>query len=365
MKEIQMRLYALREEMKRQKIHAWMAPTNDFHGSEYIGEYFKARRYLTGFTGSVGTAVITMEGAWLWVDGRYFVQAEKQLAGSGIILCKSGEPGVPDVENFLADSLSCGQTLGLDGRVISTSEGRKLKELLGKKGILVSTGMDLVDKIWKDRPPMSKSAAWFLSREEAGESRFDKLKRVRLAMEEKGAGMHLITALDDIAWLYNMRGNDIACSPVIQAYSLIAEDRTLLFVQEGALKEEQIADLLEEGIEVRKYEDILEQISALPACTLLLDPEKVSFELYRRLPEHVAVKEAQNPSVWMKAVKNPVEMEHIRTAHQKDGTAMTRFVYWVKHTAGKELVTERKAAACLEAFRKEQEGYLGPIPVED
>lgn len=360
MKAIEERLKALRAEMKKKKLDAWMAPTNDFHGSEYIGEHFKVRKYLTGFTGSVGTVAVTVDGAWLWVDGRYFVQAEKQLAGTSIILCKIGEPGVVPVEEFLKDRLEPGQRLGLDGRVICASEGILLQRMLGEKGIELCTSEDILDAVWQDRPPLSQSQAYFLTAQYVGESRREKLARLRRAMTRQGADVHFLNSLDDIAWLLNMRGNDIFCSPVIQAYCIVTDKEAALFVQEGALNSRQEKELLADGVTVREYSEILRAAEELDGSRLLFDPDKVSFELYSRFPEKLDRMEAPNPTQLMKAVKNPTEQEHIRNAHIKDGVAMTRFLYRMKHLSDGELITEMDAASYLEKLRKEQNGYLGP-----
>lgn len=357
---IRERLENFRNVMKKYGIDAWIAPTNDFHGSEYIGEHFKVRKYLTGFTGSVGTVTVTQKGAWLWVDGRYFVQAEKQLAGTEVHLFKSGQPNVPLLEEFLAQELKSGETAGFDGRVLSASEGKKLRSVLKENKISISSSRDIVDEAWENRPAMEKTPAWFLTMDEAGESRADKLERVREEMVKQGADVHLVTSLDDIAWIYNLRGMDIACSPVIQAYTIITMDGAVLFVQSGVLNEAQRDVLENDRVFVRDYDDIVQVLEKLPKCTLLMDPEKVSDELYYCLPEHVTKKEATDPSVLMKAVKNQQEIKQVQSAHLRDGVAMTRYMYWLKHVPETAHVTEMEAADHLETLRREQKGYLEP-----
>lgn len=360
MSQTAMRLEALRAAMRRHGMDAWLAPTNDFHGSEYIGDHFKARQFLTGFTGSVGTLLVTMEDAWLWVDGRYFVQAEKQLAGKPVRLQKSGQPGVPTVEAFLRQIMARGQVLGMDGRVISAAEGMELQQALTEAGAAMCTCRDIVDEVWTERPAMSMTPAYFLTEAFLGESRRTRLERVRRAMAEQGAKAHLLTSLDDIAWLYLMRGSDIHCSPVVQAYSLITMDKAVLYVQPGALSEEQQAELLADGIHTAPYGRIEEDLDSLTVGPVLLDLEIVSFQLQRSLPETLEQIQGRNPTLEMKIVKTPEEMVHIRHAHLKDGTAMTRLLYWIKHSVGREPVTEVGIGKKLEALRKEQEGYLGP-----
>lgn len=360
MTQIPMRLAALREAMKRHGMDAWLAPTNDFHGSEYIGDHFKARQFLTGFTGSVGTLIVTMDKAWLWVDGRYFVQAEKQLTGKPVQLQKTGQPGVLSEEEILRQTMTRGQVLGMDGRVVSAAEGQRLQQVLDEVGATICTSVDIVDEVWTQRPPMSMTPATFLTEDFLGESRKNRLERVRRAMAEQGAKSHLLTSLDDIAWLYLMRGSDIRCSPVIQAYSLITMEEAVLYVQDGALTELQQQELLADGVRVASYERVIHDLEKLEAGPVLLDPEIVNFRLLTSLPQELPVIRKQNPTLSMKIVKTPEEMEHIRNAHLKDGTAMTRLLYWIKHTAGQEPMTEVGVGKKLETLRMEQEGYLGP-----
>ena len=211
MTTIKERLEALRRLMKEKNIDAYLVPTDDFHGSEYVGDYFKCRKYITGFTGSAGTAVVTMDMAGLWTDGRYFIQAADQLQGSTVELFKSGEPGVPTVHEFLADKLQEGMCLGFDGRTVSAREAETLKELLQKKNITFSVEEDLIGEIWDDRPALSCEQVMELDIKWTGESRASRIQKIRQQMKEKEADIFVLTSLDDIAWLLNIRGNDIHC----------------------------------------------------------------------------------------------------------------------------------------------------------
>ena len=229
MTTIKERLEALRRLMKEKNIDAYMVPTDDFHGSEYVGDYFKCRKYITGFTGSAGTAVVTMDMAGLWTDGRYFIQAADQLQGSTIELFKSGEPGVPTVHEFLADKLQEGMCLGFDGRSVSAREAETLKELLQKKNITFSVEEDLIGEIWDDRPALSCEQVMELDIKWTGESRASSIQKIRQQMKEKEADIFVLTSLDDIAWLLNIRGNDIHCCPVVLSYLVMTDTEIRLF----------------------------------------------------------------------------------------------------------------------------------------
>ena len=223
------RLNALRELMKEKKIDAYLVPTDDFHGSEYVGDYFKCRKYITGFTGSAGTAVIMKDMAGLWTDGRYFIQAADQLKGSTIELFKSGEPGVPTVHEFLAEKLEKGMCLGFDGRTVSAEEAEELGELLKEKNITFAVNEDLIGEIWSDRPALSCEPVMELDVKWAGESRKDKIAKIREQMKEKKADIFVLTSLDDIAWLLNIRGNDIHCCPVVLSYLIMTDTELRLY----------------------------------------------------------------------------------------------------------------------------------------
>lgn len=353
------RISALRALMEERGYDAYMVPTDDNHQSEYVGEHFKARAFITGFTGSAGTAVITKDQAGLWTDGRYFIQAEQQLAGSGVKLYKMGEPGVPTVEEFIADVLPEGGTLGFDGRVVAMGEGQALEAAAAKKNGKIDYSTDLIDKIWEDRPALSTEPAFSLGEEYTGESTESKLKRIRKAMEEEGADIHIIAALDDVCWTTNLRGNDIEFFPLLLSYAVITMDDMKLYIDENKLTDEMKEALAKDNISLRPYNAVYEDVKELSAdSAILVDPSRLNYALYNNLPEGAKVIEKVNPTVLMKAMKNETEIKNIKNAHVKDGVAVTKFMHWLKKNVGKMEITEISAAEKLEEFRKEQEGYL-------
>lgn len=353
------RISALRALMEERGYDAYMVPTDDNHQSEYVGEHFKARAFITGFTGSAGTAVITKDAAGLWTDGRYFIQAEQQLSGSGVKLFKMGEPGVPTVEDYIADILPEGGTLGFDGRVVAMGEGQALEAAAAKKNGKIDYSTDLIDKIWEDRPALSEEPAFALGIEYTGESTESKLKRIRKAMEEEGADIHIIAALDDVCWTTNLRGNDIEFFPLLLSYAVITNDDMKLYIDERKLSDEMKANLAKDNISLRPYNAIYEDVKELGAnSAILVDPSRLNYALYNNLPKDAKVIEKVNPTVLMKAMKNDTEIKNIKNAHIKDGVAVTKFMHWLKKNVGKIEITEISAAEKLEEFRKEQEGYL-------
>ena len=339
-------LELLRVKMKETGVDACLIPTSDFHGSEYVGDYFKCREYISGFTGSAGTLVVTLDEAGLWTDGRYFLQAAKQLSGSGITLMRERQPGVPSIEEYLKTTLKKGETLGFDGRCIMAEYADTLITQLNALGVAVRTDIDLPGAVWEKRPPLSAQAVWPLPVEYAGESSESKIKHVREFISEKKAQYLLLTSLEDIAWLLNMRGNDVESTPVILSYFLLGQQEIIWYVQEECLSE-KIKILLEmQGIKNAPYAQIYEDVKKLP--------EEASVYYDKAAVEGV------NPTLLFKAKKNPVEVENERKAHIKDGVAVTKFIYWLKKNVGKQKVTERTAAAKLEEFRMAQENYIEP-----
>ncbi len=360
MTSIKQRLAALRQRMKEENIAAYMVPTEDFHASEYVGDFFKCRKYVTGFTGSAGTAVIMQDMAGLWTDGRYFIQAAAQLEGSGIQLFKMGEPGVPTVHAFLQDSLKDGDILGFDGRTVGAGEYRILCKELSAIGASIRGDLDLVGDIWEDRPALSCEPVMELGISYAGKSRSDKLKEVRSIMEEKKADLFLLSSLDDIAWLLNIRGGDVECNPVLLSYLLMDMDEVLLFANEKAFSEDVRKSLLDDGVRILPYDDVYERVRDIPAGRrVLLCRAKLNSLLDLNLPEGADVLDEDNPTLLMKAVKNPVEADNVRKAHIKDAAAVIRFIYWLKQNAGKPGVTELSAEEKLYEFRSEQEHFMG------
>ena len=346
--------------MAQRGIDIYVVPTSDFHDSEYVGEHFKARKFITGFTGSAGTAVITMTEAGLWTDGRYFVQAERQLEGSTVTLYRMGEEGVPTVDEFLAEKLPENGCLGFDGRVIGGTWGRRMEKLAEKKNGTIHCDEDLIDIIWEDRPALSKEPAFILEEKYAGKSTAEKLAAVREAMEKESADYHILTSLYDIAWLLNVRGGDIECVPVVLSYLVLTEKECIWFLQEEIVDEKLRAYLNENHITTRAYDAIYEYVLDIPAnAKVLLSAGQVNYRIVSSLNEDITIIDKPNPTLLMKAVKNPTEVDNTRAAHVKDGVAVTKFMYWLKNNIGKTKITEISASDYLENLRKEQENFLG------
>lgn len=350
----------LREYMKESGIDAWMVTSADFHDSEYSGEYFRLRSFLSGFTGSAGTLVVTGQEAGLWTDGRYFVQAAHQLEGSGITLYRMGQKGVPTVKEFLEEKLPENGCLGFDGRTVGQEYYLELKKALDKKQIRFSLLEDLGGKVWEERPALSCDKIWILDAEKySGMTAAEKVARVRESMKKEGATVHLLTSLDDIAWLFNIRGSDVSCNPVALAYAAVTMENAVLFIQEPALGEEVKNALEAQNITIRPYEAIYDYTASIGEQEkVMLDSSRVNCAIYAKLPEKVSVINRVNPETQLKAVKNPVEQENIVKAHVKDGVAMVRFLYWLKQNIGRMPMTEMSAAAYLDKLRSEQEGFL-------
>ncbi|MEE0391625.1 MAG: aminopeptidase P family protein [Lachnospiraceae bacterium] len=355
---IQERLKELRAQMQERGIDIYIVPTSDFHQSEYVGEYFKARKYMTGFTGSAGTAVITKEEAGLWTDGRYFIQAEKQLEGSTVKLFKMGEEGVPKVEEYVKDHLTEGSCIGFDGRVMDAKSGEKYAKMAEEKKAALYVKEDLVGNIWKDRPQLPANKVWILEDAYAGRSMADKIADVRTQMQKEGADIHILSSLYDIAWLLNLRGGDIDHVPVFLSFVSIEKEQILLFVNPQILDKE-VQDYLEKNhVTIRPYEDIYTYAQNLQKVKVLISAEETNYRIAECIREHAEVLEGENPSLMLKAVKNEIELKNTREAHLKDAVAVTKFMYWLKTNIGKMEISEISASDYLEERRKEQEHYL-------
>ncbi|MDY5101896.1 MAG: aminopeptidase P family protein [Agathobacter sp.] len=355
---IQERLAALREEMKKRNIAIYVVPTADFHESEYVGSYFKARKFITGFTGSAGTAVITLTEAGLWTDGRYFVQAEKQLEGTSVTLYKMGMEGVPKVNEYIENTLAEGECLGFDGRVVNGGWGKELEEIVAKKHGSLYVDEDLIDLIWKDRPAMSAEPVRILDMAYTGKSTKEKLADVRAVMKEKGAQLHLMSSLYDIAWLLNVRGNDISYVPVVLSFLALSEDSCTWFVQEQIVTEELKAYLTENGITTQPYESFYDYVKNIHVDKVLMNKQVANYRICNNIPASVEVLDEKDPTERMKAIKNETEVRNTRNAHVKDAVAMCRFMYWLKKNVGKIPMTEISVSDYLEQLRAEQEGFL-------
>lgn len=359
--EIKERIVKLREQMKEKGIDIYIVPTVDFHQTEYVGEYFKARKFITGFSGSAGTAVITKTEARLWVDGRYFIQAAKQIEGTTVEMMKMNQPGVPTIDEYLEETLGEGETLGFDGRVVSMGDGLRYKAIVERKNGKIIYDYDLIDAIWEDRPPLSREPAFILEQKYAGETMASKLARIREYMRNCGANVHVLTTIDDICWTLNIRGNDIEFFPLVLSYAIITMDRMHLYIDETKLSDEMKEVLAADDVVLHPYNDIYEDIKAYgEGDCLLLDPVRVNYAMYSNISDKVRKVEERNPEILFKAVKNPVEIENMRKAQIKDSVAHVRFMKWLKENVGKMKITEMSASDKLDEFRAEMGGFIRP-----
>ena len=350
------RLARLRREMAQRGMDGYVVVTDDFHGSEYVGDYFKARAYLSGFTGSAGTLVVLPDRAALWTDGRYFLQAAEQLTGSTIELMRMGQPGVPAIGAFLAQHLPEGGVLGFDGRTVSSSFAGTLEKALEAKHIRFAGGEDLVDAVWPDRPALSDRPVWELTG--CGLSREEKLAKLREKMAAEDAAYLLLTSLTEIAWALNLRGGDVACTPVFLSFLLIGREDAQLCIQPQAVPADIVEKLTACGVTLRPYGAIYDLLRALPSGTrVMADSATANYRIMESL-SHAEVLDQPSPAVLMKACKTQEETDGFRAAHIKDGAALCRFLYWLKTRIGEEPMTELSAAARLAAFLAEQPDFL-------
>lgn len=353
-----MKIEKLRSKMKEYGIDYYVIPTDDFHASEYVGAHFETRSWISGFTGSAGTLLVGQDFAGLWTDGRYFLQAAEQLEGTGIELMKMGAEGVPTLIAYLAEHLQEQMTLGFDGRCLSAGFMEDLKASLGDTKIQVIYEKDLAGEIWEGRPALSRKPAWFLEDENCGASFKEKLALVREEMKKKSAESLLLTSLDDIAWLLNMRGDDIAYNPVVLSFCLITEKEVRLFIQRGSLNAEQEMKLVMDGVLLDGYLNVYDYMKTLKAESIWVNDQKTSYALMENIPSGVRIIKGMTPVAAMKCIKNEKEQENMRAAHKKDGVAMTKFMYWLKENVGKVEMSEISVAERALELRKAQKGFV-------
>ena len=356
---VEERVQALREKMKASGVAIYVVPSTDCHESEYVSEHFRARAFITGFTGSAGTAVIAQDDAGLWTDGRYFLQAEAQLHGTGIRLFRAGDPGVPTVEEYVQEHLGKGEKLGFDGRVMGASRALAFAKVAEENGASLSADEDLIGEIWADRPKVPDAGLFVLEEKWSGESTGQKLARVRKAMDEKGADLHVLASLCDIAWLLNVRGGDIPCVPVVLSFLTVTEKDCTWYVRPSVMTEKIRNYAAGFGIAMKGYDEIYGDLKALPAGSkVLLDQGNVNYRLLTSIPEKAEVLDCPNPTELMKAVKNETEQKNLHQAHLKEGVAFTRFMYWLKTRVGREKITELSAAEHLASLRRRQKDLV-------
>lgn len=358
---IDKRISALRELMRKNKIDFYLVPTSDYHQSEFVSEYFKSREFITGFTGSAGTALIGLEDAYLWTDGRYFIQAEKELSNSKIKLMKSGEKNVPSLESFLRNILSKNMTLAFDGRLISCKKGLNFLEIAENNAASIKSDMELINEIWNGRPSFPFSEAYKHELlEEAYPSDY-KLLLVRESMQSLNADYHILSSIDDICWILNIRGNDISYSPLVLCFALITADKFYLYIDENKICDELKLKLKIQGIEIKEYEQIYRDISSIDnSLSVLLDSNRINFALFASLPDEIKIIDELNPSTVLKSIKNDKEIENIKIAQLKDSIAHVRFMKWLKENKEKTELTELSVIEKLESIRKSMGAYMEP-----
>lgn len=359
--EVKERINKLREKMLEKGMEAYIIPTSDPHMSEYVAPRWEGRKWLSGFTGSAGTLVVTRHKSGLWTDGRYYIQAEKQLEGTGIELFKAGMPGVPDYIEWLKQELPENSCVGIWGEVFCISKVREMEKELSKKGISLNKEFDLLDEIWEGRPAAPQQPVFVHDVAFAGRTAAQKLDMVRQQMAKKGVNYYLICSLDDVAWLYNIRGNDIAYNPVAIAYALVSLQEAWLFIDRNKLTGDVVRMLEENGIVVEDYERVYEHLAGLrESDAILFDPAVTNSRLYDAIASGCKKVEGMSIVAMLKAVKNEVEIDNLKKVHVRDGAAMVKFLYWLDHNLGKERITEITVAEKLEEFRRQQEGFMGP-----
>ena len=359
--KIQEKIEALRQGMADRNIAALVIPSADPHQSEYVPEHWQARAWVSGFTGSAGTAVITRDKALVWTDFRYWIQAEAQMGDSEFELVRSGDTDVVNYDQWLADTLEPGEVISIFGELISASQAKDLRKKWEPKELVLETQWDLVAELWEDRPPMPDSRAFDFSCDYAGENRKKKLSRIRETMAKKGADFYLITALEDVAWVFNLRGRDMETNPVNIAFALVGKKEAQLFIPGDKVGAELGDALKEDGVACLPYGGIKRALEALPEkAGVLLDPVGVNWALYNAVPDHCRIIEVKiGPAAEFKTLKNSVEIAHLRETAVKDGAAMVNFLYWLDSAVARgERVTETLAGEKVKAFRQEQEGFV-------
>ena len=348
----------LREVMKKENVDYYIIPSGDSHQSEYVPEYYKGRAYVSGFTGSAGTLLVGIEESYLWTDGRYFIQAEKELNGSGIKLMKMNIPGYPSLIEWIKNNVKEGKTLAFDGSTISTNEYKNYQELSKKNGFNIKMDRDLLNEIWSNRPELSKEKIFIHDTKYCGRCTSEKLQEVRDEMKKLEGENYVIASLDDIAWLFNIRGNDIAYNPVALAYALISDKKAVLYINEEKVTNDDKRTLEAQGVTLKPYNDIYEDIKNVTE-SIIIDGAKVNGKLYSLISEDVKIIENLNITTSLKAVKNEVEIKNMEVSQVRDGVAMVKFIKWLKENVGKINMTEISASDKLEEIRAKGEYFKG------
>lgn len=346
------RVNKLREIMKNKNIDHYIITSNDPHQSEYVAEHYRGRAYVSGFTGSAGTLLVSNDSSKLWTDGRYFIQAENELKGSGIDLMKMRTTGYPTLEEYIKENVTKGEVIGFDGNCYSTNAYKKLLELSEENSFKIEINNDLLDEIWEDRPTVPKDKIILHDIDFCGEGRNDKLLNVRKKMNELKVKSFILTSLDDIAWLFNIRGNDVKFNPVVMAYAIIKMDEVTLYIDNNKVTDEIISEFKSQNITIKRYEEIISDVKTL-TDSVYIDPAKVNASIFNAIPKEIKVIEGINITTSLKAIKNEIELRNLENCQVRDGVAMVRFIKWLKESVGNMRVTEISATKKLSSIRAE------------
>lgn len=346
------KLAKLRDTMKKNNINYYIIPSADPHQSEYVAEYYRGRAEISGFTGSAGTLLVGENEAKLWTDGRYFIQAAEQLKGTGIDLMKMATPGYDTINEWIEKNVKESDVLGFDGRCYSANQYKELLKLSKKNGFNIDMDKDLLEEVWSNRPSLPQDKIFIHDEKYCGKSASEKINEVRKSMKENKVQSYLLTSLDDIAWLFNIRGNDILFNPVALSYAIITEDEAKLYINIDKVDNDVREKLQNQSIAIYDYNDVEEALKELKGA-VLIDPAKVNARLYSLLT--CEIKEKLNITTNLKAIKNKVEIANLENCHIKDGVAMVKFIKYLKETVGKEKVTEITASEKLTSLRREEE----------
>ena len=350
----------LRKVMQREGIDAWISPSSDAHQSEYPTEYDKCRRFLSGFTGSAGTLLVMKEEAYLWTDGRYFLQAESELKDSGITLMKMGESGVPNLDELLEEKMKKDEVLGFNGSLLSFSEGKVIAGKVVKKGVKLVIGKEITDEVWTDRPKRPHTKVFVLDEKYAGKSAAKKISEVRERM--KGRDLLIVSSLSDIAWLTNLRASDIKCNPLFLSYFILESDKATLFIQDEALSDEVRAYLADNGIDIKSYESFDETVAGIKNKQIMFDEADVSYKTFISISKKENANKLYSvlsPVTYLKNIKNDVEVSNMKKSHIRDGVYMAKYMYWIKQQMknGAKL-TEKTASDYLDNLRRGDDLFL-------
>lgn len=359
MNTIKERIQALRAWMKQAGADAFIIPSTDPHLSEYVAPHWQSREWISGFTGSAGTVVVTQEEAGLWTDSRYFLQAAQQLEGTGIDLYKEMLPETPSISAFLTERLKEGQAVGIDGKVFATEAARSLQKELADKGIELRCTADPMEQIWTDRPEMPQDPAFIHDTKYAGRTCAEKLADIRTEMKKAGADNLLLSALDEIAWTLNLRGSDVHCNPVVVSYLLIGPGEAHYFINSRKVTPEVAEHLHEAGVSLHTYQEIESYLAQLPAESLMLEPGKTNYAIRSAIPQQCHVIETASPVALLKAVRNEQEIAGLRQAMQRDGVALVKFLKWLEEAVPQGKETEISIDRKLHELRAAQPLYMG------